>query len=313
MRNFALLLLVPALFAAPDDAAWQKARANGAVAEDVFARTRRMVENWLSYADPQTLLLPDYLPGRVYPNKRANNTELIYTPHNSGADNYPYLIVTSFFTAPELYRGRMMDMLRSEIRYTNAGGAIPGNLDLKTHKLGPPSFFGAGEYCKDGLLSVTELLGRTPWYYRMVDIMQAFMERAPVKTRFGNLPDTGAELNGDVLQTLVRAHPHVRRPALPRVGRADRRRVRGGNPARTISGCPATATISRRRPTPAPRACATTATRPSWASRCCTPLKRTWAARARRNTCPPCARCSTACWPRPTRTACSITKCATKT
>jgi hypothetical protein len=33
------------------------------------------------------------------------------------------------------------------------------------------------------------------------------MKRAPVKTRWGNLPDSGAELNGDVLQTLARLIP----------------------------------------------------------------------------------------------------------
>jgi hypothetical protein len=31
--------------------------------------------------------------------------------------------------------------------------------------------FGAGEYAKDGLMTVTEYLGRTPWYPRMVDMM----------------------------------------------------------------------------------------------------------------------------------------------
>jgi hypothetical protein len=131
----------------------------------------------------------------------------LYTPHNSGADNYPYLLATAFFTARALYDGRMRDMLRSEIRYTDTGDGIPGNLELKTGKLGPPSLFGAAEYAKDGLLAVTELLGRTPWFYRMADMTAALMEHAPVESAFGKLPDTGAELNGDVLQTLVRLAP----------------------------------------------------------------------------------------------------------
>ncbi|HEY7511922.1 MAG TPA: hypothetical protein VIG50_16805, partial [Vicinamibacteria bacterium] len=70
--------------------------------------------------------------------------------------------------------------------------------------LGPPSRFGAAEYAKDGLLAITELLGRTPWFHRMADMTAALMERSAVPTRFGPLPDHGAELNGDVLQTLVR-------------------------------------------------------------------------------------------------------------
>jgi hypothetical protein len=205
-----LFCLLPSLFyAAEPDGLWKQASANGVVVNDIFARTRKMVHGWLSYADKETLLLPDRLPGLI---RGKPNTQLLYTPHNSGADNYPYLIITSWFTDPALYRGRMMDMLRNEIRYTNVEGAIPGNLDFQTRKLGPASFFGAGEYCKDGLLSVTELLGRTPWYYRMVDITEDYMRRAPVKTQWGNLPDTGAELNGDVLQTLARLIPMTADP-----------------------------------------------------------------------------------------------------
>ncbi|HSB12818.1 MAG TPA: hypothetical protein VLE22_00075 [Bryobacteraceae bacterium] len=208
MKRFSLLLAaaaaVNALGVPPDDI-WKTARANGAIMDDIFRRTRKMMHGWLAHADSQTLLLPDGLPGliRGKPNDRS-----VYTPHNSGADNYPFLITTAFFTEPALYRGRMMEMLRNEVRFTNVGGgAIPGNLDFKTRELGPPSFFGAGEYCKDGMVPVTELLGRTPWFYRMVDMMEDFMARAPVKTRFGNLPDTGAELNGDVLQALARLIP----------------------------------------------------------------------------------------------------------
>ncbi len=191
--------------AAEPDSSWRAARANGAVVDEIFARTRKMVHAWLTTADPKTLLLPDRIQGSLF--GKWDGT-LLYTPHNSGADNYPYLIITSYLTEPELYYGRMAEMLRSEVRYTDvAGGKIPGNLRLDTHELGPPSFFGAGEYCKDGMVAVTELLGRTRWYYRMVDMTEDFMNRAPVKTRWGNLPDNGAELNGDVLQTLGRLIP----------------------------------------------------------------------------------------------------------
>ena len=98
----------------------------------------------------------------------------------------------------------MRDMLRNEIRYTNVAVGIPGDLDLPTGKLGPMSLFGAAEYAKDGLIAITELLGRTPWFFRMQDMTADLMSHAPVESAFGPLPDPGAELNGDVLQTLVR-------------------------------------------------------------------------------------------------------------
>jgi hypothetical protein len=98
----------------------------------------------------------------------------------------------------------MREMLRNEIRYTNVLDGIPGNLRLREGELGPASLFGAAEYCKDGMIAVTELLGRTAWFYRMVDMTAAVMRHAPVATEFGKLPDAGAEVNGDLLQTLTR-------------------------------------------------------------------------------------------------------------
>jgi hypothetical protein len=180
--------------------AFRAAAENGVRSEEVFRRTRHMMNGWLAYADERTLLLPDFIPGY----KRGQRELGVYTPHNSGADNYPYLLATSFFTDRALFHGRMRDMLRNEVRFTSAADGVPGNLNLKTQALGPPSLFGAAEYAKDGLLAITELLGRTPWFYRMADMTAALMERAAVPSAFGPLPDAGAELNGDVLQTLVR-------------------------------------------------------------------------------------------------------------
>jgi hypothetical protein len=179
------------------------ARARGERFERAVSASQRLMRAWLSQADARTLLLPDRLSG-IGSGLAPGDDSRIYTPHNSGADLYPYLILTSELTEPELYRGRMMEMLRNEVRYTNTKRAIPANLNLKTGELGEPSMFGAGEYAKDGLLTVTEYLGRTPWYDRMVDMIAAAMEHASVPSRFGNLPAADSELNGDYLQVLAR-------------------------------------------------------------------------------------------------------------
>jgi len=113
-------------------------------------------------------------------------------------------VATAWFTDRPVYEGRLREMLRNEIRYTNAKDAVPAELNLETGVLGPPSLFGAAEYAKDGLLAITELLGRTPWFYRMADMTADLMKHAPVPSDFGPLPDAGAELNGDALQSLVR-------------------------------------------------------------------------------------------------------------
>jgi hypothetical protein len=155
-----------------------------------------VLQAWLPHADTRTLLLPDR------PTIAAK--ELTYTPHNSGADLYPYLILTAELTDPTLYRGRLLEMLRNEVRYTTVQGSIPGNLNFVKGTPDAPSLFGAGEYAKDGLISVTEYLGRGPWFARMVDMTADAMGRAPIASRFGKLPADDAELNGDYLQSLVR-------------------------------------------------------------------------------------------------------------
>ncbi len=176
--------------------AFARARANAAQFERSVAAAQRVLHAWLKHADPETLLLPD----RPVPDR----SRWVYTPHNSGADLYPYLILTAHLTDPDLYRGRMLEMLRNEIRFTAARRSIPGDFNLATRTLGPPSLFGAAEYAKDGLIAVTEYLGRTPWFHRMVDMIADAMEEAPVRTRFGPLPAADAETNGDYLQALVR-------------------------------------------------------------------------------------------------------------
>jgi len=169
---------------------------NAAQFERAVSAADRLMRVWLTHADPETLLLPD--------RPDAEHASWLYTPHNSGADLYPYLILTAQLTDPELYRGRMMEMLRNEVRYTTVQKAIPANLPFATHRAAAVSFFGAGEYAKDGLVAVTEYLGRTPWFYRMVDMIDDAMTDGPVRSAFGALPAEDAELNGDYLQVLVR-------------------------------------------------------------------------------------------------------------
>jgi hypothetical protein len=178
------------------ESSFARARANSRQFERAVHAAQRVLHAWMKHADGETFLLPD--------RPVADKSRWVYTPHNSGADLYPYLILTAHLTDPDLYRGRMLEMLRNEVRYTTARRSIPGDLNLATRRLGPHSFFGAGEYAKDGLIAVTEYLGRTPWFYRMVDMIADAMEEATVSTRFGSLPAADAETNGDYLQALVR-------------------------------------------------------------------------------------------------------------
>lgn len=175
---------------------------DGASFEGALRDSRRVMEAWLREADPETLLLPDRVADRDGSNREGR--QLIYTAHNSGADLYPYLILTAHLTDPPLLRGRLLEMLRSEARFTWQADSVPGSFDFRNRQLGEASIFSGAEYAKDGMLAVTELLGRTPWFHRMADLMLDLRKHSRVKTRFGTLPGTDAETNGDVLQVLVR-------------------------------------------------------------------------------------------------------------
>jgi hypothetical protein len=191
-----MVLVCAAVAATPLAAGDGETAANAARFERAVAACDRLMRAWLAHADAETLLLPD--------RPDAERAKRVYTPHNSGADLYPYLILTAHLTDPDLYRGRMMQMLRSEVRHTTVQKSIPANLPFDTRRAAAASFFGAGEYAKDGLIAVTEYLGRTPWFYRMVDMIADAMSDGPVTSRFGALPADDAELNGDYLQSLVR-------------------------------------------------------------------------------------------------------------
>ncbi len=194
--------LVTALVAAPTATSETTVRADRF--ERAVGAADRVMRAWLAQADATTRLLPDRLDGPGS-GRAAGNRTREYTPHNSGADLYPYLILTAHLTAPDLLDGRLLEMLRNEVRYTTSSQrGVPGALNLDTGVAGPPSLFGAGEYAKDGLITVTEYLGRTPWYARMVDMVADAMAAGQVDSRFGRLPASDSELNGDYLQVLPR-------------------------------------------------------------------------------------------------------------
>lgn len=191
-----LMLPMPDVPAAGQDSPFARAQSHAPQFERAVQAARQVLQAWMAHADARTLLLPD----RPLPDR----SKRIYTPHNSGADLYPYLILTAHLTDPDVYHGRMMEMLRNEVQYTTVQRSIPADLTFATHEVGAASFFGAAEYAKDGLIAVSEYLGRTPWFYRMVDMIADAMTDAPVASRFGALPAADAETNGDYLQALVR-------------------------------------------------------------------------------------------------------------
>lgn len=189
---------------AGDDALVAEASRNAALAGEGFSRSLDFVNGWLAVADKETGLIPRNLKDSNYWNAQ-----------DAAADNYPFMVITSFFTDKGLYEGRMRDMLDTEIRLTSCLGACPATYDLDTHTLCDSPIdtsnviFGSVEYMKDGLMPITEILGKTPWSDRMISILDDIHKLVTVATDirgeyFGN--SQVIEVNGDLLQVLSRVY-----------------------------------------------------------------------------------------------------------
>jgi len=181
---------------------FQQAARNADQAREAFQRCHRFVEGWLQHADPKTGLIPRNL------TKNAD----IWNAKDSAADNYPFMVLTAALTDRPLFRGRMLQMLRTETRLTCRIDRLPDTWSFSKQTWADPKpdihriIFGASEYVKDGLMPLTEWLGPSPWSQRMLGIVDDIWKHAPVETPYGRIPSTNQEVNGEMLQTLSRLY-----------------------------------------------------------------------------------------------------------
>jgi len=185
------------------DSGFEQALENGRLANEGFIRCRNFVTGWLKHADPRTGLIPKGLRG---------NGRDIWNAQDAAADNYPFMVLTAAITDHPLFEGRMLDMLRTETRLTSRIGALPDTYSFSKQNFRDPEpdisriIYGASEYIKDGLLPLTEWLGPSPWCERMMQILDDIWKYAPIETKYGKIPSTSDEINGEMLQTLSRVY-----------------------------------------------------------------------------------------------------------
>ena len=184
------------------EASFRRAEANGRRWAEALYRCRRFVDGWLGHADPATGLIP----------RNLTQSKDIWNAKDSAADNYPFMVLACALTDRPMFDGRMRAMLATERRVTSRLGPLPDTYAFSkqgfaTEKINLADIlFGSSEYVKDGLLPLTEWLGPSPWCDRMLEILDAMWERAPVDTPHGKIVSTSVEINGEMLQTLARVH-----------------------------------------------------------------------------------------------------------
>lgn len=175
-------------------------------ANEALFRSKRFVDAWLVYRDNQTGLIPRNLLGDNYWNAQ-----------DAAADNYPFMVLTTFFTNHSMFEKEMKEILKAEIKYTSRLGSCPATYDFQKQdfKDSIPNIgniiFGSAEYMKDGLLPLTEWLGASPWLDRMLSILNDLYKitqgKAITKIEgnyLGGMQEV--EANGDLLQVLSRIY-----------------------------------------------------------------------------------------------------------
>jgi hypothetical protein len=179
-----------------------RAAANAKLANEAFVRSDRLMLDWLTLADPRSGLLP----------RNTTGDRDIWNAKDCAADLYPFLVLTAWYTRPELYEGRMQEMLLSETALTARIGRLPDTYSFSKQGFADARIdtasimFGGSEYVKDGLMPITELLGVTPWRARMLGIVDDLWRYAPVETRYGRIVSLDPEVNGDMLLVLSRLY-----------------------------------------------------------------------------------------------------------
>ena len=185
-----------------DGAAFAEAAANARLANEAFVRSDRLMMDWLTLADPRSGLLP----------RNTTGDRDIWNAKDCAADLYPFLVLTAWYTRPNLYAGRMQEMLLSETALTARLGRLPDTYSFSKQGFAAARIdtaaimFGGSEYVKDGLMPITELLGATPWRARMLGIVDDLWRYAPVETRYGRIVSVDPEVNGDMLLVLSRLY-----------------------------------------------------------------------------------------------------------
>ena len=178
---------------------------NGKQANEGYVRSLKFLEGWLTKVDPASGLIPTNL------NKSID----FWEPHNSAADNYPFMVLTAYLLDKDLYNGELLKMLKTEKRLTSRVNTLPDTYSFskkgfKSNKLDMGKvIFGTSEYIKDGLIPLNEYIGKSPWQDRMMEMLDdlsEYMKEANNLEEYFERTASIEEINGEMLQTLSRIY-----------------------------------------------------------------------------------------------------------
>lgn len=178
---------------------------NGKQASEGYVRSLKFVKGWLTKTDSASGLIPTNLTGK---------TDL-WEPHNSAADNYPFMVLTAYLLDKELYNGELLEMLKTEKILTSRVKTLPDTYSFSKQNFNTDELnmgdvmFGSSEYIKDGLIPLNEYIGKSPWQDRMMEMLDdlaEYMADVGDLEKYFERTASIEEVNGEMLQTLSRIY-----------------------------------------------------------------------------------------------------------
>lgn len=169
---------------------------NSILAREAFLRAYRTLKAWEGIRDPETGLVP----------KATLEEMAFWNSKDVAADLFPFLLLASHY----LDRDNEHLWLFTLEKERSICGVMPCKIFFQPARVEIEDIskviFGASEYAKDGLLAVTERLGKGPWFIRLEEIAQSLIKASYVPTPSGNICSSNTEVNGEMLQMLTRLY-----------------------------------------------------------------------------------------------------------
>jgi len=152
---------------------------------DIAGYTISKVQRWLH---ERALKKIERDTGLYHPDGRFNYQD-------AWADCYPFLVWAAWLTDLEALNGPVRGALHAEIKHCPKGFFT-----------NPRNTFGGSEYVKDGLIAIVEVTGKDEWFDRMKAVQDDIWAKPAIDTKYGKIPSTNIEINGEQIQALARMY-----------------------------------------------------------------------------------------------------------